>query len=119
MPSVDGMLIVGDSTDAHMEPNVTFSGSPHPDQEKQVMAAWDRFLRGTELPPNAVRSVIETSWSRCLSARVDPERSRPQAPAPEEDPRRLQHRHRDLIDASGPAMQNAPDFRSWSGARII
>src|SRR3989454_2844757 len=119
MPSVDGMLIVGDSTDAHMEPNVTFSGSPHPDQEKQVMAAWDRFLRGTDLPPNAVRSVIEGSWSRCLSARVDPERSRAQAPAPEEDLRRLQHRHRDLIDASVPVMQQARDFLSESGTMMI
>src|SRR3989442_5168604 len=119
MPSVDGMLIVGDSTDAHMEPNVTFSGSPHPDQERQVMAAWDRFLRGTELPPNAVRSVIETSWSRCLSARVDPERSRAQAPVPEEELRRLQHWHRDLIDASVPVMQQARDFLSESGTMMI
>src|SRR5882724_8647293 len=70
------VLMTGDSTDARMEPNA--SGSPHPDQERQVMAAWDRFLRGTELPANAVRSVIESSWSRCLSARVDPERSRAQ-----------------------------------------
>src|SRR5256885_4991776 len=95
------------------------SGSPHPDQERQVMAAWDRFLRGTELPPNAVRSVIEGSWSRCLSARVDPERSRAQAPAPEEDLRRLQHRHRDLIDASVPVMQQARDFLSESGTMMI
>src|SRR5439155_7231272 len=119
MPSVDGMLIVGDSTDAHMEPNVTFSGSPHPDQEKQVMAAWDRFLRGTEMPPNAVRSVIETSWSRCLSARVDPGRSRAETPAQEEDLRRLQPRHRDLIDASVPVMQQARDFLSESGTMMI
>ena len=119
MQSLDGMPSIGDSTDAHMEPNATFSGSPHPDQERQVMAAWDRFLRGTELPPDAVRSVIETSWSRCLSARVDPERSRAQAPAPEEDLRRLQHGHRDLIDASVPVMQQARDFLSESGTMMI
>src|SRR5437899_1118703 len=119
MPSVDGMLIVGDRTDVPMEPKATFSGSPHPDQERQVTAAWDRFLRGTDLPPNAVRSVIEGSWSRCLSARVDPERSRAQAPAPEEDLRRLQHRHRDLIDASVPVMQQARDFLSESGTMMI
>src|SRR2546422_181687 len=119
MPSVDGMLIVGDRTDVPMEPKAAFSGSPHPDQERQVMAAWDRFLRGTEMPPNAVRSVIESSWSRCLSARVDPGRSRAQAPAPEEDLRRLQHRHRDLIDASVPVMQQARDFLSESGTMMI
>src|SRR3989454_5611966 len=119
MPSVDGMLIVGDRTDVPMEPKAAFSGSPHPDQERQVMAAWDRFLRGTEMPPNAVRSVIESSWSRCLSARVDPGRSRAQAPAPEEDLRRLQHRHRELIDASVPVMQQARDFLSESGTMMI
>ena len=102
-----------------MEPNITFSGSPHPDQERQVMAARDRFLRGTELPPNAVRSVIERSWSRCLSARVDPARSQAQAPAPEEELRKLQRRHRDLIDASVPVMQQARDFLSESGTIMI
>src|SRR5258705_4738279 len=102
-----------------MEPNVTLSGSPHPDQERQVMAAWDRFLRGTELPANAVRSVIESSWSRCLSARVDPERSRAQSPAPKGDLRRLQRRHRDLVDASVPVMQQARDFLSESGTMMI
>jgi hypothetical protein len=102
-----------------MEPNATSSGSLYPDQERQVMAAWDRFLRGAELPPDAIRSVIESSWSRCLSGRVDPERSRAQPPAPEEDLRRLQHRHRDLIDASVPVMQQARDFLSESGTMMI
>jgi transcriptional regulator of acetoin/glycerol metabolism len=83
------------------------------------MAAWDRFLRGAELPPDAIRSVIESSWSRCLSGRVDPERSRAQPPAPEEDLRRLQHRHHDLIDASVPVMQQAREFLSESGTMMI
>src|SRR2546422_9225741 len=97
-----------------MESDETVSGFPHPDEEKQVMAAWDRFLRGAELPSDAVRSVIEGSWSRCLSAHVDPERSRAQAPAREEELRTLQHRHRDLIDASVPVMQQARDLLSES-----
>ena len=63
-----------------MESDAAFSGFPHPDEEKQVMAGWDRFLRGAELPSNAVRSLIERSWSRCLSAGVDPGRSRAHAP---------------------------------------
>src|SRR2546428_4007508 len=115
---VDGGPIIG-YRGGHMEPNAAFSGSPHPDQEKQVMAAWDRFLRGAELPSNAVRSVIEGSWSRCLSARVDPERSRAQAPAREEELRTLQHQHRDLIDASVPVMQQARDLLSESGTMMI
>ena len=102
-----------------MSRNAAFSSSPHPDQDKQVMAAWDRFLRGAELPSDAVRSVIEGSWSRCLSAHVDPERSRAQAPAREEELRTLQHRHRDLIDASVPVMQQARDLLSESGTMMI
>jgi len=102
-----------------MDPSEALSSSPHPDQEKQVMAAWDRFLRGVELPPNAVRSVIEHSWSRCHSAGVDPERSRSQALAPEGDLRRLQHQHRDLLDSSVPVMEQARDFLSESGTMMI
>src|SRR6266705_1442070 len=95
------------------------SGFPHPDEEKQVMAAWDRFLRGAEMPSNAVRSVIERSWSRCLSAGVDPGRSRAHAPVRVEELGTLQHRHRDLIDASVPVMQQARDLLSESGTMMI
>src|SRR2546425_1080911 len=95
------------------------SGFPHPDEEKQVMAAWDRFLRGAEMPSNAVRSVIERSWSRCLSAGVDPGRSRAHAPVRVEELGTLQHPHRDLIDASVPVMQQARDFLSESGTMMI
>ena len=48
------------------------SGFPYPDQESQVMNAWDHLVCGAELPANAVRTVIENSWARCLSAGVDP-----------------------------------------------
>src|SRR2546426_3936368 len=102
-----------------MESDETVSGFPHPDEEKQVMAAWDRFLRGAELPSSAVRSVIERSWSRCLSAGVDPGRSRAHAPVQVEELGTLQHPHRDLIDASVPVMQQARDFLSESGTMMI
>src|SRR3989442_698218 len=95
------------------------SGFPQPDEEKQVMAAWDRFLRGAEMSSNAVRSVIERSWSRCLSAGVDPGRSRAHAPVRVEELGTLQHPHRDLIDASVPVMQQARDFLSESGTMMI
>jgi hypothetical protein len=32
------------------------SGFPYPDQESQVMNAWDRLVCGAELPANAVRT---------------------------------------------------------------
>jgi transcriptional regulator of acetoin/glycerol metabolism len=102
-----------------MHPNERFSGCPPPNQARQVMAAWDRFLRGAEVPPNAVRSVIERSWSRCYSAGVDPERSRAQEPAPEGDLKSLQHRYSDLVDASVPIMAQAHRVLSESGTMMI
>ncbi len=102
-----------------MRPSETFSGSPPLDQEKHVMAAWDRFQRGAELPPNVIRGVIEHSWLRCHSAGVDPGRSRAQEPTTENDFRTLQQRHGDLIDASVPIMQQAHGLLSDSGTMMI
>src|SRR5713101_9304262 len=105
--------------EGHMGPNEAFSDSPHPNQEKRVMAAWDRFLRGVEMPPNVIRGVIEHSWSRCLSAAVDPERSRAHEPPTGDDLGTRQQRHRDLIDASVPIMQQARGLLSDSGTMMI
>jgi len=102
-----------------MDPLEAFSDSPHPGQEKQIMAAWDRLLRGAELPPNVIRGVIEQSWSRCHSAGIDPGRSRAQEPATESNLRTLQQRHHDLIDASVPIMKQAHGLLSDSGTMMI
>ena len=83
------------------------------------MAAWDRFLRQAELPPNVVRGVIEQSWSRCHSAGIDPGRSRAREPATENNLRTLQQRHHDLIDASVPIMKQAHGLLSDSGTMMI
>jgi len=96
-----------------------FSAFPHPDQEPQVMAFWERFLRGRELPPNVVRGVIEGSWVRCQSVGVDPERSQAAAPLPEEALLALQDGHRDLIGASLRIMKEVRDFLSESGTIMI
>ena len=102
-----------------MQEDQTFSAVPHLGQERQVMTAWDRFLRGAELPPHAVRTVIERSWSRCHSAGVDPGRVSAQLLTPDEDLGRLRHRHRDLLDVSVPVMEQARQFLSESGAMMI
>jgi sigma-54 dependent transcriptional regulator, acetoin dehydrogenase operon transcriptional activator AcoR len=96
-----------------------FSAFPHPDQERQVMAVWERFLCGRELPPNVVRDVIEGSWVRCQSAGVDPERTQAAAPLPEEALLALQRGHRDLIEASVRIMEQVRDFLSESGTIMI
>src|SRR5438876_4924548 len=101
-----------------MKSREAFSGSPHPGQEQQIMAAWDRFLRQAELPPNVVRGVIEQSWSRCHSAGIGPERSRAREPATENNLRTLQHRHHDLIDASVPIRKQAHGVSSEWGTMM-
>src|SRR6266436_2625209 len=96
-----------------------FSTFPHPDQEKRVLAAWEQFLRGCELPPHAVRDVIEGSWERCTSSGVDPGRSQAAMPLMEEALRALQHAHRDLIGASASITEQARDFLAQSGTFMI
>src|ERR1043166_9904368 len=102
-----------------MKSREAFSGSPHPGQEQQIMAAWDRFLRGTELPPDVVGGVIGLAWFRCDSAGIDPGRSRAQEPATENNLRTLQQRHHDLIDASVPIMKQPHGLLSDSGTMMI
>ena len=95
------------------------SGFPYPGQESQVMNAWDRLVGGAELPANAVRTVIENSWARCLSAGVDPARTRGQPPTSDEDLSRLLHRFRDVIDVSSPVMDQIRESLSESGTIMI
>jgi transcriptional regulator of acetoin/glycerol metabolism len=97
----------------------TFSGFPSPGQEKQVMMAWDRLVRGVELPADVVRTVIERSWTRCHSAGVDPARTRALSLAPDEELSKLRHRHHDVIEVSAPVMEEARDSLSESGTMMI
>src|SRR5260370_22517725 len=96
-----------------------FSTFPHPDQERRVMAAWEQFLGRRDLPPHAVRDVIEGSWERCTSSGVDPGRSQAAMPLVEDALRALQHAHRDLIGASAAITEQARDFLAQSGTFII
>ena len=100
-------------------PKEPFSAFPHPDQEPEVMALWERFLLGRELPPHVVRDVIEGSWVRCLSAGVDPQRAQAAPPLSEAALAALQHGHHDLIGASVPIMGQVRDFLAESGTIMI
>src|SRR2546426_3735505 len=83
------------------------------------MNAWDGLVCGTELPANAVRTVIEHSWARCLSAGVDPARPRGPLPTSDEAFSRLLHRFRDVIDVSSPVMEQVRESLSESGTIMI
>src|SRR5882672_11076318 len=95
------------------------SSFPYAGQESQVMNAWDRLVGGAELPANAVRTVIENSWARCLSAGVDPARTRGQPPTSGEALSRLLHRFRDVVDVGVPVMEQVRDSLSESGTMMI
>jgi sigma-54 dependent transcriptional regulator, acetoin dehydrogenase operon transcriptional activator AcoR len=95
------------------------SGFPYPLQESQVMDAWERLVCGVGLPADAVRTVIEHSWTRCHSAGVDPATTRAPSPTSDEGLGRLLHRFRDVIDVSVPVMAQVRESLSESGTMMI
>jgi transcriptional regulator of acetoin/glycerol metabolism len=95
------------------------AGFPYPLQESQVMDAWERLVCGVGLPADAVRSVIERSWTRCHSAGVDPATTGAPSPTSDEGFDRLLHRFRDVIDVSAPVMEQVRDSLSESGTMMI
>src|SRR6476469_5566145 len=94
-------------------------GFPDPGRERQVMAAWERFLQNGEVTPNTLRAPIESSWSRCLSAGVDPARVQAPTVFPAEELMTLRALHRELIEASVPIMAQAREFLSESGTILM
>src|SRR5262245_63149089 len=95
------------------------SGFPYPLQESQVMNAWERLVCGMGLPADAVRTVIERSWTRCHSAGVDPATPRAPSTTSDEGLGRLIHRFRDVIDVSVPVMEQVRESLSESGTMMI
>lgn len=83
------------------------------------MAAWERFLQNGEIAPNTLRAPIERSWSRCLSAGVDPARVQAPTVLPAEELMTLRALHRELIEASVPIMAQAREFLSASGTILM
>jgi sigma-54 dependent transcriptional regulator, acetoin dehydrogenase operon transcriptional activator AcoR len=90
-----------------------------PAQERQIMAAWERFLQRREFAPNAVRHLIERSWWRCRSAGIDPALMQTSAPLTEEELMALRSRYRDLLEASVPIMAQARELLAESGTIMI
>jgi len=89
------------------------------DSDKPVMVAWERFLHSGELPPHAIRRLIESSWWRCQEAGVDPARARATDILPAAGLGTLQERYRELIAASVPVMAQARDFLAESGTVMV
>ncbi len=91
----------------------------NPQNNRTIMAAWDRFLSGDTPPPNALRCLIDDSWRRCLEVQVDPSRKRAASPVNESILTSLQHQHRELLRAGKPVMALARDFLAQSETIMI
>jgi transcriptional regulator of acetoin/glycerol metabolism len=97
----------------------TFSTFPHPELEKHVMEAWDRFLTSGKLSSDAVRNVIERSWRRCHDAGIDSARVHAPDPLSESSLDGLRQRYRELVEASVPILGDAHELLSESGTMMV
>jgi len=88
-------------------------------QESEVVSAWERLVCGVGPPADAVRAVIERSWTRCYSAGVDPAVTRAPSPTSDEGFGKLLDRFRDVIDVSMPVMAQVRESLSESGTIMI
>src|SRR2546427_2645263 len=92
---------------------------PQPDQERRIMAAWERFLQNGALASSTVRRLIERSWERCRAAGIDPVLTQAAAPLLDEELTALRSRYRDLLEASVPIMAQAREILSEWGTIMI
>jgi len=98
------------------------SDFPEPQNERQITAAWERFLSGEQSAIEPLRGLIRESWSRCYNAGVDPncQNGKPLIASDALDKLdAVEHDHADLINACEPVMAEAHDFLSESGTVIL
>ncbi|MBI4694499.1 MAG: sigma-54-dependent Fis family transcriptional regulator [Gammaproteobacteria bacterium] len=92
---------------------------PRPQDERQIMAAWERFLSSGEDHSGTVRRLIQDSWERCFHAGVDPAR-RDGVPLLRTDGLySVRGQHEDLLEACKPVMAEARDFLAESGTVML
>jgi transcriptional regulator of acetoin/glycerol metabolism len=87
----------------------------NPGDEPAVTAAWESFLGGDERPIETLRSLVDDSWQRCLSAQVDPHARGGPRPVSNQDLYLLRERQHEMLEASAPVMACARDFLSETG----
>lgn len=83
-----------------------------PENDREIRASWERFVRDGGSPGDALRHLVGESWRRCLDANVDPARNQAPSPLVDRDILELRQRHRELLEASKPVMALARDFLS-------
>ncbi|MBB5462298.1 sigma-54-dependent Fis family transcriptional regulator [Paraburkholderia sp. Cpub6] len=91
----------------------------HPDQDANIMSAWERMIEGSRPPASAVRAIIDASWHRCLDGRVDPETMRAPPPLEEGQLFDLRARNDQLMRASVPLIDQTNEFLSQTGTILL
>jgi transcriptional regulator of acetoin/glycerol metabolism len=92
---------------------------PNPQNNRKIMAAWEKFLSGDVPPPHALRCLIDDSWRRCLEVQVDPDRQQAPSPVNEATLDSLRHQHRELLTAGKQVMAMAKDFLAETNTIMI
>jgi transcriptional regulator of acetoin/glycerol metabolism len=106
----------------HPGPSATFpvgESFARPDTERDIFAAWERFVRGGDGASSHVRTVISESWSRCRGRTVDPGLARARSVVGLDELESHRERNRTLIEASGPVMAAARQFLCDSGSVLV
>lgn len=93
----------------------TFS---RPENDRQVMQSWERFLDGGEPGSDALRRMIDDSWRRCHGA-VDPGRYCAPPPIRDDALHGLMESNADLVEASATVMASAREFLSETGTVMV
>ena len=86
--------------------------------DDRIMAAWERFLGGTDVPQDAIRRLVEDSWRRCLDLGVNPQRREAPLIESTDGLHLLQRRHTELVEAARPVMAQAHEFLAESGTAM-
>src|SRR5262245_37679448 len=95
------------------------TGFSQPDQDRRIMAAWERLLQDGALASTAVRRLIYGSCERWRAAGIDPVLTPSASPLFDEELTALRSRYRDLLEASVSSMAQAREILSESGTIMI
>lgn len=91
----------------------------NPESDSNIMSAWERYLSGEPCESDALRRLIDDSWRRCHTARVDPGRDRAPPPLSEDCLHALLEDHGELLSAGAPVMAHARHFLDETGTVMV
>ncbi|VVN79793.1 Acetoin dehydrogenase operon transcriptional activator AcoR [Pseudomonas fluorescens] len=92
---------------------------PRPEQDGQILAAWEGVLSGVETPASILRYPVGDSWRRCLDKRVNPTLRHAPEPVTQAQLETIRGGHAHLLDVSAMAMVVANQFLAQTGTIIV